>query len=164
MCIDFDRDFLPPTIIAHGAAGPAMLPGSQTGHLVAHRLPNDASVLNLNGSTGGQDPPNDASVINVNGSTGREDPSLNPSARIFQPAANGEIVDATHLHQTDLGRLPAMGPMSTQQYEVMLDANYVADQRWERSKLLQENDQLQCENEQQWAEQNRCQQTSCRSA
>ncbi len=77
--------------------------------------------------------------------------------------ATGETGDATHLHQPDLGRLPTMGPMNTQQYEATLDLNYVADQHLERSKLLHEKEELQHENEQLWAEQNRRQQTSHRS-
>ncbi len=36
-----------------------------------------------------------------------------------------------NLVQADLGPLPAMGPMSAQQYEVLLDPNYIADQQQE---------------------------------
>ncbi len=51
--------------------------------------------------------------------------------------------------------------MSVQEYEATLDPNYLADQRWEKDGLLQENEdwrrddeELQHENDQLWAEQN----------
>ncbi len=56
-----------------------------------------------------------------------------------------QTADTTNSVQADLGQLPMTGPMSAQQYEVLLDLNYVADRQWERVELMRQIEQLRVE-------------------
>ncbi len=105
----------------------ATLLNTQTDYLTAHRLPNDAIGLNVNG---------------LNGILGL---SLNPSAPTFQPTVGDPLGDATNAGQAGFEHLPGPGPMSAQQYEALLDLNYVANQQWERAEMQRQIDQVRAE-------------------
>ncbi len=80
-----------------------------TDHLTALRLLNDASVVNANGLNG---------ILSL---------SLNPSAATFEPIIGNQICNAANSGQADLVHPPGTEPMSAQQYEALLDLNYMAD-------------------------------------
>ncbi len=79
------------------------------------------------------------------GRNGTQNLSLNLSVPTFQLISGEQIGAAANPGQADLGRLPVTGPMSAQQYEVLLDPNYVADRQWETAEMMGQIEQLQAE-------------------
>ncbi len=82
---------------------------------------------------------------------------LNPSAPTFQPTVRDSLGDAINAGQAGFECPPELGPMSAQEYEALLDPNYVADRQWEWAEMQQKIDRLE-------AEQICGQQVSCGSA
>ncbi len=71
--------------------------------------------------------PNGAGVANVTGQSRIPGLSLNPSTPTFQPVIGDAMGDAANSVQADFRRLPATGLMSVQQYEALLNLNYITD-------------------------------------
>ncbi len=109
MRAEFDKDSATPNADTNGAGTGATLQSAPTDHLTAHRLPNDATRQNVNGSNG------------IPGLL------LNPSALRFQPTVEEPLGDTTNAGQAGFELPPEPGLMSAQQYEALLDPNYVAN-------------------------------------
>ncbi len=135
----FERDFSALNADANSAATGATSLGAPTDQLTVRGLPTDATRQNMNGSNG---------ILGL---------SLNPSAPTFQPTVREALGDAVNTGQAGSERPPGPGLMSAQQYEALLDPNYIADRQWEWEEMQRQIDQLR-------VEQNCRQQASHRSA
>ncbi len=120
-----ERGFGAPDASANAAATGATVSGTQTGHSTVRTLPNGAGV---------------ADVTRQSGIPGL---SLNPSTLTFQLVIGDLTGNTANSVQVDLGQPPVTGPMSVQQYEVLLDPNYVADRQQERAEMQQKIDHFE---------------------
>ncbi len=80
----------------------------------------------------------DQSGQNANGLSGAAGLCLDPSAAVFQPTFGNPPSSTTNTGPAGLQCPFGTGPMSMQQYEAMLDPNYVTDHQWEREELQKE--------------------------
>ncbi len=77
------------------------------------------------------------------GQSGAAGPNLDPSIAAFQPIAGNVLTGAADTDLTGVSIQFGAGPMTTQEYETMLDPNYIADHQWEREEQLKEGDEIQ---------------------
>ncbi len=86
--------------------------------------------------------PTDRTDQMSNGPSRAAGPNLNPSAVVFQPT-DGSLPDSAVA--TDLTGVPALVGtrlMTTQEYEAMLDPQYIADRQWECEEQQKKTDEL----------------------
>ncbi len=122
---EFQNNFGVHIAAASSAASGATLPSDHVNQSTVHMLPTDQSGQNANG---------------LSGAAGL---CLNPSPAIFQLTFWDLPNSAAMAGLAGLQCLLGSGPMSKQQYEAMLDPNYVADHQWEREEMQKEKDEMQ---------------------
>ncbi len=106
---EFRKTFGPHIAAASGAASGATLPSGHANQSTAHMLPSDQ-----NGQV-------------VSGRSGVVGPILDPSAAVFQPNDGNLPGSIAATDPAGIQMLFGAGPMTTQDYEVTLDPNYVTD-------------------------------------
>ncbi len=119
------KNFGPHTAVAGGAASGVTLPSGYANQLTAQVLPTDQ-----NGQV-------------VNGQSRVAGHILDPSMAIFQPTDRNLLGSIANTDPAGIQVLFGVRPMTTQEYEAMLDPNYVADQQWECEEMQNERDELQ---------------------
>ncbi len=121
---EFQRNFGPRAAGASGPVSGAMLPSDRANLPAAQVLPTDGTGQLLNGQSGAVGP------------------NLDPSAAVFQPTG-GVLPDGiADMDPADVHVSVGPGPMTMQEYKVMLDPNHVADHQWEREEMQKEKDEL----------------------
>ncbi len=116
--------------------GPMTTGQDQNGVMVTSGVMMNAGSATLNSGTDNAVTAASTAGLNANS-------NLDLSAQICQPMQASE---ERQQNRTAPGRPVSHGPMGVQDYEVTLDQNYIADQRWVR-------EELQCENED-WCHEN----------
>ncbi len=99
-------------------------------------------VAVASGAASGATLPTDQNGQAMSRQSGAAGPMLDPSASVFQPTAGALPTGIAGMEPSGVQESFGVGPMTTQEYEMILDPNYVTDQQWECEELQKERDEL----------------------
>ncbi len=108
---EFQKIYGPRTAVASEAASGATMLNDHANRSAAHVLPTDQTEQMLNGQHGAAGP------------------NLDPSAAVFQQTDENLLGSIAVADPTGVPAVVGARPMTTQEYEAILDPNYIADRQ-----------------------------------